>query len=754
MSENKLQQKRDRLVNGPSNEAMFVTWNDTKGSKEAALANASKGYGAIVGKEYSQGSNSFMNVVPNLSVRDGFNKRDWEYFRPEESTAKNMRGIMGAAMMAYEQIGIVQRIINLMGEFTCQGVRLVHQNPGVEQLHQEWAKKIGLAQIAERFSNYLYRTCNVIVQRETALLKETDIENLRHGIASVNREDVVERIDPPPKVRKGEIPWGYTFLNPLALDILGGDDLSQFAGVALFGLPIPEKVYNKIRSPKTQEERYIVSQLPDHIIKAARNGIKIVPLDPAKVQSFYYKKDDWQLWAKPLLYSVMDDLILYNKLRLADLSALDGAISHIRLWRLGNIENKIAPTAAGIARLAEILANNTAVGAIDLIWGPDLELQETSTDVYKFLGPEKYTQCIQNIYDGLGVPYSLRGSGGKGGMASFLSLKVLMEQLKFGRRILNSFLEPELVLFQRALGLRFPAQIQYDYMVLDDPNTFLRLLIELVDRDLLSAETVQEAFGTVPEIEQMRIRGEHKKRESGKMKNKAGPYHNSSVEDEFLKLFIQAGVVTPSQVGLELGEKAPGEKTKMEMDIKAQKDITAMKPAPVLPGAKPKGKSGQGRPAGKKDSGQRKKRAVKPTKAAAYFATRAWAKEIQNTIAEVVNPLYTESCGKKNVRSLTEEEYKNLEDFRFAVLCNLTPHSSFTIETLQKMMDKPLPIPEIINNILSATLSKFSEKFNRVPTMDETRLFQAEVYSLYSESEFLPEEEEDTTNLNSIIMKD
>jgi hypothetical protein len=341
-------------------------------------------------------------------------------------------------------------------------------------------------------------------------MRQSDIDDFRRGLAA---DDTVPNIEPLPKIRKGEIPWGYTFLNPLTLELLGGDELAQFAGVAVYGLRIPEKVYNKIRKPKTNEEKFIVNQLPDYIVTAARNGVKVIPLDPNKIQAFFYKKDDWQIWADPMLYSVMDDLIVFNKLRLADIAALDGAISHIRLWRLGSLEHEIAPTPAAMARLAEVLVNNSSVGAIDLIWGPELDLKETSTDVYKFLGSEKYTQCVQNIYDGLGVPYSLRGGGGtsKGGMTSFLSLKVLMEQLKHGRAVLNSFLEPEIQIFQRALGLRFPASIQYDYMVLDDPNAFLRLLIDLVDRDLLSVETVQEAFGSIPEIEQMRIRKEHQR---------------------------------------------------------------------------------------------------------------------------------------------------------------------------------------------------------------------------------------------------
>jgi hypothetical protein len=724
---------------------MFVTWEDDKGKKAALMtaAQASAQYGAIASKERAYGSDIFMNAGTNVSVRDGISRRDWEYFRPEEAIPRDIRNIIGACMMAYKRIGFIKNVIDTMAEFTCQGIKIVHQNPRIQDLCQQWGKKVGLKERSERFCNYLYRTANVIVQRETAIVREKDLDNLRKGLAA---EDI-QPIDTPPPVRKGEIPWSYTFINPMSLDILGGDELAQFAGVAVYGLTIPERVYNKIRNPKTPEEKYIVSQIPDLFVNHVRNGKKIIPLDPNKVQAFFYKKDDWQVWAEPITYGVIDDLILFNKMRLADLSALDGAISHIRLWRLGDLANHIFPTPAAIARLAEVLVNNTAVGAIDLIWGPELTLEETSTDVYRFLGSEKYGQTMQNIYDGMGVPYPNQAGGkGKGGMASYLSLRVMIERLKYGRDILNSFWEPELIWLQKALGLRIAPQLQYDYMVLSDENAFLRLLIDLIDRDIIAAETVQEAFGRIPEIEQAIIRSEHRKRASGKMKAKAGPYHSPQVEDDLLKIFAQSGIITPSEAGVELGDRAKGEKTMMELKLEQAKQAAKVKQANSPFGGgnpngnpdvttKQKGKPGQGRPPGQRDTQPRKQRALKPAKAVDFFSTRAWARQVQATISEVVSPIYCESCGKDTVRKLTDEETKNLEEFKFALLCNLEPYAEFNEEILCEMVKTPLPIPPLVSELLAATLGKFTEKFARAPSVDETRLFQAEVYSLYTQGD-------------------
>ena len=80
-----------------------------------------------------------------------------------------------------------------------------------------------------------------------------------------------------------------------------------------------------------------------NIKKAIKRGDKRIPLDPERLSIAYYKKDDWQKWAHPLTYAILDDIIMLEKMRLADMSALDGAISNIRLWTIGNLDHKILP---------------------------------------------------------------------------------------------------------------------------------------------------------------------------------------------------------------------------------------------------------------------------------------------------------------------------------------------------------------------------------------------------------------------------
>ena len=95
-------------------------------------------------------------------------------------------------------------------------------------------------------------------------------------------------------------------------------------------------------------------------------------------------------------------------MKLADISALDGAISNIRLWSLGDLDNKILPTKAAINKLRNILASNVGGGTMDLVWGPELKFTESSTQVFRFLGKESMSLYLPNICRSWSSSYSHR----------------------------------------------------------------------------------------------------------------------------------------------------------------------------------------------------------------------------------------------------------------------------------------------------------------------------------------------------------
>ena len=514
-------------------EPAFVTWS-SDAEKTNALDASSDAVEAYDGIMMSTASHrSFLDVEPNRSVRSDFVRDDYYRFRRHEAIPRKQKDIMRMCMNAYDKVGIIKNVIDLMGDFSCQGVTLVHPNKKIEKFYKRWFEKVGGVQRSERFLNTLYRCGNVVVKRRTARINKSTEDKFKKISASPDM--VIEDI----KVFRREIPWQYDLLNPLSVDAIGGE-LGVFAGSTKYKLKISDLIKNLATKSHDPEHKQIMKALPPDLADAIRKGKKSIPLDPEKTSVFFYKKDDWLVWAKPMIYAILDDVVMLEKMKLADMAALDGAISNIRLWKLGDLDNKILPTKTAINKLRNILAGNVGGGTMDLVWGPELDFKESNSQVFKFLGSQKYEPVLNSVYAGLGIPPTLTGLAGNGGgfTNNFISLKTLVERLQYGRSVLLSFWNKEVEIVQRAMGFRFPAKVHFDQMILSDEAAEKNLLVQLADRDIISAETLQERFGEIPDIERIRINREHKTRENQKMPPKAGPYHNPQHRNDLEKIAL------------------------------------------------------------------------------------------------------------------------------------------------------------------------------------------------------------------------
>mgnify|MGYP001191038574 CR=1 FL=1 len=107
------------------NENEMLTWRDDDfGSKENALAKFSDNVDAYNGVHKTQGNHyrHFIDIEPNRSVRPGFNPSDYHAFRPDEAVPQQQRRVIKMCMDAYDKVGIIRNIIDLMGDFGSQGI--------------------------------------------------------------------------------------------------------------------------------------------------------------------------------------------------------------------------------------------------------------------------------------------------------------------------------------------------------------------------------------------------------------------------------------------------------------------------------------------------------------------------------------------------------------------------------------------------------------------------------------------------------
>jgi hypothetical protein len=703
-------------------EEAYVTWGDDLGSKKEALKTSSEAMSEYTLVEHSSAMRryglDYSGLDSNTDGRPGLTRSDYDFFRPDEAVPKRIKGIIKKAEDIYQRIGLVKNVVDLMGDFGSQGIRLVHKNKRIERFYRTWFKKIKGKERSERFLNNLYKTGNVVINRQTGKLSLKVSDELYKAVGNADLQiNETETI----KLEKREIPWKYTFIDPFYVEVSAGA-LSSFSPSKTYELVLPAALRRVINSPKTPQEQAIVTNLPIQIVEAAKTK-KPFPLDPDKVLVFHYKKDDWQSWAYPMIYSIMDDITVIEKLKLADMAALDGAISNIRIFKLGSLEHKISPTKAAAAKLAQILGNNVGGGTMDLVWGPDIELIESKTNVHQFLGEAKYTPHLNSVYAGLGIPPTLTGTYGAAGTTNnFISLKTLTQRLQYGRDALTEFWDREIALVQKAMGFRYPARVEFDKMDLSNEDAEKALLIQLADRSLISDELLQHRFGIDPDMEKSRLNREARDRKSERMVKKSGPWHDPQPENGLKKIALQSGVASPSEVGLQLDARKNGEKSSLELR-QAFKPTQLAKDSPEsLPG-----EPQQGRPKLSRDSEKRKQKEFRPQTGASLIL---WASQAQENIASIINPIMLEFYQKKNLRSLSSTEVKELENLKAEILFGLKPFCTINSEYISEK------ISEINHQYLqgySVWIKGVVSELGRELTADEQKQAKATYYAFINQ---------------------
>ena len=367
----------------PSDGPAYVSWDGTKAERSKGLEVYTSAIQEAATASQSSRTRDFSDLTTSLSGKPGLRNSDYDYFRPDQAVPEKPKDIIAFARASYRRIGLIRNAIDLMGDFACQGVRLVHPNKRVEKFYNDWFARVNGKETSERLCNLLFREANVPIRMFTAKINKNKRLEMQRSVASPDMTADIKISD----FSKGELPWRYSFLDPLTVEVVGGQ-LASLGGERKYMVKIPRNIANLIRKLNNSTnslERELLNKIPSEILQAAENDQGVL-LPPDKTFVYFYKKDDWQEWADPMTYACFNDLILYERLKLADKTALDGAISKIRIFKLGSLEHKLAPTPAAASTLQSILGANVGGGTTDIVWGPDIELLETGTDIQRFLG--------------------------------------------------------------------------------------------------------------------------------------------------------------------------------------------------------------------------------------------------------------------------------------------------------------------------------------------------------------------------------
>ena len=625
---------------------------------------------------------------------------------------------MALCVSAYKGFGLAKNVIDLMANFAAEGLKIKHTNKTIERFLNRWAFHVDLNTRVKDILRYYYKYGNVFIYRTLGEIDDSTYSRLRRsraknfankGLPNFNpilaadidpnsdpeqSENIKDAQDESKKpVGKRRIPWRYTLLNPFQMELRG----TKFFGGQRWVFILSTDTVQQIAGGKIKSKNTYVDFLDDSdinlppefkkksnilSIEAPDNEVadsRVVDLDQKKLYTMHYMKDDHEDWAEPLLWPVMADIFYKNKLRQMDISVCDSVINAITVWKLGNLKEGYIASEAHMSKFAELL--RTPTQAMNMIWNDALTAESVYPPVEKILGIQKYESVDRDILRGIGIPDSLIGGAAKGNFATgFLGVRTLLERLEEGRETVMRWLMKELQLLIETLGIRKMPTLRFGKMSLRDEKAEKQLIIQLLDRNIISIEAVLEAFGEEFELELQRMRDEDKIREETGLLQKHSPY-----TDPINDLDVEEQMQRESD--LKLREQRMTQKLKQQEQKKSQREArNADGPAgrPINTGAP-----------------QEKQRETKPQGMAwlmDYEHTKTLAVAHVDAVEKVVAKIILKSVGKKTKRSLTKHETQGLEDITFAIAIQTFGLSKVTPSNVIKILES--------NPVINGTANK------------------------------------------------
>lgn len=656
-------------------------------------------------------------IASDPNLRAGFNRHDYDSKRPLDKLPTEHEDIILACQAIYKKIGMVRNIIDLMTDFAAEGLELQHSTKTQERFFRKWAKQVDLQGRAHDFMKLLMRDANVIIRRKTALISKPLAKDMTKGnIPGINNIYEKNVKDPPEKVKIPkrqtsirQIPWRYTFLSPVVVVKIGGE-VGRFFGDDSLGMKIPTSLSRSIKTPKTDAEKSFIKKLPPEVIQAAKKNINLVKLNMDNIYVDYYKKDDWEDWGTPFLFGVLEDILLKEKMRLADMSALDGYINVIRLWKLGKSDQQIFPAPALVDRLIDILQNNTGGGTMDLVWDDMIELQTEYPPIDKILGAEKYVAVNNDIVRGLGIPDSLIGGsdlGTRNAQSAFVQLKTLVERLEYVRSRAIRWMEGEFRLVADAMEFKNIPSISFGIMSLRDEAAEKQLIIQLLDRGIISSEKTTDMFGINYMIELERIKAEHNiRKDNPGILEKSNPYNRPfSVMEKQTELAIEIEKVKQG-FNKNSDFPSPGNNNGGDNSLGDQPTND--------------GNNSPGRPASTKDTSPRDNRTPKT-----LSVLHVMGDSLLDNIHNLIDVPFLKQNNVKDMRSLTKSQRKKLERTKRGILSVILPGDTIDKKLIKQRL-KTISQQDInMERCFINLVSDFTLSTQRTPNLREQRTLAA-----------------------------
>ena len=401
----------------------------------------------------------------------------------------NIRDAIELCQKAYANIAIFRNAVDIMSEFANAEIYLEGGSQKSKDFFSKWMKYTRMWNVKDQYFREYYRSGNVFFYKINAKFNIDDFQKILETYASYDgasyNTDIKLYNYPTPYDVKNLIPVQYTLLNPYYLTTNHTSSWHQI----VYQKILSEYELERLRSPKNDHDKVVFDSLDNdtkekiRLGQWARDGLKI-QLNPTDIIYSFYKKQDYEPFAIPFGFAVLDDINFKMEMKKIDQAICRTIENVILLIAMGSEPAKGGINHKNIKAMQNLLSNQS-VGRV-LVADYTTKAEFIIPDMNKVLGYEKYKVVNEDIKEGL--QNILIGS--EKFANTTVKAQVFFERLKEARKaFLNDFLQPEMELIFRNLGFKGKCPIaKFEEVSIKDETQFNRVVTRMMELGILPPE--------------------------------------------------------------------------------------------------------------------------------------------------------------------------------------------------------------------------------------------------------------------------
>lgn len=482
-------------------------WNKFKDSIPQVSQAQDAAEPATVGESYhvSQGSYSRSGSVSNLSssntstrinrssVTAPLNK--FSQIRagllPYEisSDGINVREAIELCQKAYANVPIFRNTIDMMSEFANSEVYLEGGNATSRDFFMKLFDRIKLWDLKDQYFREYYRSGNIFLYRLDGKFDLNDFKKFSKLVEGQPREN--------------KFPLKYIILNPFEIVAKRSTVFNTKDGA--YAKILSEFDMERLANPKNEYDKAVFEALDPEDRKLIKDGAYFkdglkINLENERLAYSFYKKQDYEPFAIPFGYPVLEDINAKMEMKKMD-QAIMRTVENVILMITMGAEPEKGGINSNNVRAMQKLFQNESVGRV-LVSDYTTEADFIIPDINKVVGPGKYEVINQDIKEGLQniILNDDKYSGAQ------IKARVFLDRLKEAREaFIHDFLQPEIKRIAKDLGFRQCPTVKFKDIDLRDETQLMRVATRLMELGILTAEQGMTLFhtGRFPQAEEL-----------------------------------------------------------------------------------------------------------------------------------------------------------------------------------------------------------------------------------------------------------